>query len=177
MVNAIDDRDTVGNQGRNYKRRARAQVRGNDGCAAKLGFSSYDCARAINTDVCAHAHELARVHEAILEDVFRDDGSAGGLCDERHVLCLHVGGEAWIFPGNYIGGPEVFAAANRYTAGSIGYGGNFDANARLPKFLDNAGKMRRIAVEQLDLAIGDRSGSQESSSFDSIGNNSVRGSL
>src|SRR6267378_5547075 len=83
MVNAIDDRNTVGNEGRNYKRRARAKVRGNDGCGAEARFSGYDCARAINTDVCAHAQELAGVHEAILEDVLGDGGSIEGLSHER----------------------------------------------------------------------------------------------
>ena len=67
---------------------------------------------AIDLDVGAHAHQFLHMHEAILEDVFRDQADAFGLRGEGHVLGLHVGGEAGILLGGDVGGAELAVGAD-----------------------------------------------------------------
>src|SRR6202040_3537837 len=49
-----------------------------------------------NLDVRAHSHHFQRVHKTVFEDVFDDDRRPLGLGRQRHVLRLHIGGEAGI---------------------------------------------------------------------------------
>src|SRR5664279_6286974 len=70
---------------------------------------------SLDLDICAHAYQFLRMHEAVLENVFRDHTVAIGLSSQSHVLCLHVGGKSWIFLRVDIGGLERAMAhdANR----------------------------------------------------------------
>ena len=47
------------------------------------------------------------MHEAVLKNIFSDDRRTFRLRRERHVLRLHVGGEAGVLFGDYIGAPEI----------------------------------------------------------------------
>ena len=64
------------------------------------------------------------MHEAVLKDVFGDDGCAFGLCGERHELGLHVGGEAGVLFRGDVGGLELAAGAD---ADVVDADVNFDA--------------------------------------------------
>ena len=48
----------------------------------------------LDTDVGAHARQLGREHEAVLEDVLGNDGAAVSQRRQHHDLCLHIRGEA-----------------------------------------------------------------------------------
>ena len=67
-----------------------------DGGRRERSLAAHGGGASFNFDIGAHAHQFLDVHEAILKDVFGPAG-AFGLRGKRHVLRLHVGGEARIF--------------------------------------------------------------------------------
>ena len=60
------------------------------------------------------------MHEAVFEDVFRDERGAFALGGEGHVLRLHVGREAGVFFGRDVDSFEVAFAANAERVGADG---------------------------------------------------------
>src|SRR5208283_1711925 len=119
--------------------------------------SADDGAAAFNLDIRAHANQFLRVHEAVLENIFRDDRRAGGLGGERHVLRLHIGGEAGIFFRVHVGGCKRLVA---HDADGVGF--HRGLHASFPELLQDAGKVRGLA-----------SGDVESSRLDAVGDNAV----
>ena len=47
-------------------------------------------------DLRPHALQFGSMHEAVLENCFRNYGTAVRLGHQRHVLSLHVRGKIWI---------------------------------------------------------------------------------
>src|ERR1035441_6065736 len=112
VVDAVEDGLAVGDQGGEHERCGGAQVRAHDCGGLEWSASTDGGSAALHGDVRAHAVEFLHVHEAVLEDVFSDGGGAFGLGGERHVLRLHVGGEAGVLFGGDVGGLERAAAAD-----------------------------------------------------------------
>src|SRR5208283_5496388 len=121
-------------------------------------------AATINRDGGSHANHFAGVQESVFKDGFRDDGSTFGLRGKRHVLRLHVGGEAGIFLSGNIGGNQFVSIVNadgrsirniyRHTGGlQFGYDG------------DQVGGR---AVGDGQIVIGDSTGNQKSTSLDAV---------
>jgi len=63
---------------------------------------------AVDLDVCAQAHQLVDVHEAVFKNGFGHLRCALGNRVQHHELRLHVGGEAWVFGGAEVLRLEVF---------------------------------------------------------------------
>ena len=104
VIDAINDGLAIGNKSSEYQRSRGTQIAGEYGGSGKRGLAANNRAASFDLDVRSHAHEFLRMHEAILENVFGDDRGAFGLSSQRHVLRLHIGGEARIFFGRDIGG-------------------------------------------------------------------------
>jgi len=82
------------------------------------GLTANDGAAALYLDVGAHAAQLMRVHEAVLKDVFRNDGSPLGLRGQGHILRLHVGREAGKFFCTDIGRDKLVTVGHTHGIGS-----------------------------------------------------------
>src|SRR5664279_2319935 len=96
MVDAVDDRLTVGDQSGEHERGGGAEIGSENGGGAERSFPSNNGATSLDFDIGAHAHQLLSVHKTILKNIFGDNGCACGLSGKRHVLRLHVGGEAGV---------------------------------------------------------------------------------
>src|ERR1035438_1717067 len=88
VIDAINDGLSIGDQRGENERSRGAEIAGQNGGGAKGSFASDYRPAAFNLNVRAHADEFLGVHEAVLENVFRNDRRAFGLRGERHELCL-----------------------------------------------------------------------------------------
>ena len=79
MIDAIDDGFSIGYQRGENEGGGGTQITGQDGGGAEGSLAADYGAAAFDFDVRAHADQFLGVHEAVLEDVFRDDGCALGL--------------------------------------------------------------------------------------------------
>ena len=100
------------------------------------------------------------------------DRRARGLRGERHVLRLHVGGEAGIFFGVQVGGLERLIA---HDANGVGFHRSFHAGFR--QLLQDGGEVRGIASGDVDVSAGEGSGDDEGSGFDAVGDDAVPGAV
>ena len=85
---------------------------------------------------------------------------------------LHVRREARIFLRDDVGGVKGITAAHRHPVET-----RFNIHACLAKLVHHAREMHGIAAEQLEFTVRHRSGSQECSGLDAIGNDVVGCSL
>src|SRR5262245_57542472 len=88
------------------------------------------------------------MHEPVLKNVFGDDRHSLGLSHQRHVLCLHVCGEARKFERNDIGCPKIAIAVKRY---AIRF--RLDVHTSLAERFNDASEVERIRIEQLEVTI------------------------
>ena len=82
------------------------------------------------------------MHEAVFEDVLCHEADALGLRGQRHVLRLHVGGEAGVFFGGDVGRLESAVGSNADRIGTE----DVDACSGLFKLGDDCAEMIGIAV-------------------------------
>ena len=94
---------------------------------------------------------------------------AFGLGGQRHVLRLHVGGEAGVLFGGDVGGAQLAVGAHAHRIGAE----NIDAGAGLFQLGDDRAQMRRIAVGHDQVAAGDGAGDQKCSRLDAVGIDAV----
>jgi len=148
---------------------AGAKVGGLDGCAGKWGWAVDDGAVAANGDVGAHALHFEVVKKAVFENGLGNGGDAFGLRGERHVLRLHVSGEARVFFGGDVGGDE----SSNTTHAELQGRGFFDGNASVTKPGDDRSEVLRFTVGEGEIAIGDGPGDEERTGFDAVGDDRV----
>src|SRR6516164_10225 len=72
VVDAIEDRFAVCDEGGEDERCGRAKVGAHDGCSGEGSRAADGGSAAVDFDDGAHADELLHVHEAVLEDVLLD---------------------------------------------------------------------------------------------------------
>src|SRR5206468_1084451 len=120
----------------------RAASRARHGRARERLRPAHDGVVAVHVDVGAHAHQLLRVQEAVLEDRLGDRAGAGGARHEGHELRLEVGREAGIGHGLRVDGGELAVA--------------LDANAALP-LAHRHTRLAELGEERLQM-IGARPG-------------------
>ena len=84
----------LGDKTGHHERRAAAQVVRGHLRAGETGDAVNHDVMALDANLGAHAPELRREHEAVLEDVLCNDGAAAGQRGKDHDLGLHVGGES-----------------------------------------------------------------------------------
>ena len=168
VVNAVYDGFAIRHQSRQNQRGRGAQIGRQHGRAAQLRFTANGCATAFNPDIRAHAQHFLRVHEAVFEDIFRDDRRAFGLRGQRHELRLHVGRKARVLFGVDIGGFEW-----TITLHADAVAGFCDLNSGLFEFLKYSSEMTGITSGHVQVAAGQRSGDDEGTCFDAVGDDAV----
>ena len=87
-------RDAIGHkaghdQGRTAAKIGRLHLR-----AREAWNSMHDGVVSLDGDVGAHALQLTRKHESVLEDILGNHARALGECKKAHGLRLHVGGKS-----------------------------------------------------------------------------------
>ena len=113
------------------------------------------------------------VQETIFKNSFVDDGSAFGLRGQRHILRLHVGGEAGILFGGDVGGDKFsYAVDAQLSRTSL-----LNRHARFAQFADNRAEMQRLAIGERDIAVGDSASDEKCAGFDAVGNHGVFGAV
>ena len=140
--------------------------------ALQGSLAAHDGAAAFDLDVRAHADQFLRVHEAVLKNIFGDDRRAFGLRGQRHVLRLHVGGEAGILFGGHVGGVEGIVA---HHADGVRRGLGFDAD--FVKLAEQRVEVGGIASGDVQVASGHGAGNDEGAGFDAVGNDAVLGAV
>src|SRR5271157_412525 len=172
VVDAVNDGFAVGDQSGEHERRRGAQIAGQHGSGAERSLAANHGAASFNLDVGAHAHQFQGVHEAVFENVLRNDRRALGLRGQRHELCLTVGGEAGIFFGAHVGSGERIVS---HDADRVGRGFRLDSD--FVKLAEKRSKMRGIAGGDVEIASGHGGGEDESARLNAVGNDAVLGAL
>ncbi len=91
-----------------------------------------------------------------------------GLRGERHVLRLHVGGEAGILFGVHVGGLERLIA---HDADGVGFDRGLDAG--FFQLGEDGGEVRGVAAGDVEVAAGERARDDERAGLDAVGNDAV----
>lgn len=99
MIDPVDHRQSVGHESGEHEAGRGAQVGRHHLGSGEARRSDDDRRPAVDANVGAHALQLSDVHEAPLEDRLGDHRGALGLRHQRHVLGLHVRGEAGVRTG------------------------------------------------------------------------------
>src|ERR1700686_254165 len=172
MIDAVDDGLSIRDEGGEHERGGGAQVGSEDGGGAQRSSAADDGAAAFDLNVGAHAYQFLRMHEAVLKNVFFDDRRAFGLRGERHVLRLHVSGEAGIFFSVHVGGVKRLIA---HDADRVGLDRSFHAS--FSELLQDGGEVRGIASGNIEVPAGEGSGKDEGSGFDAVGDDTVPGAV
>src|SRR5689334_2969047 len=78
VIDTVDDGLTAGYESCEHQGGGGAQVGGEHGRGTERALAAHYGAATFDADVRTHSHELLGVHEAVFENVFRDDGSSLG---------------------------------------------------------------------------------------------------
>src|SRR5579871_2471493 len=128
VIDAIDDGFTVRGEAREHQRSACPEVARDHLGTGESGRPLDDRLPPFDADIGAHARQFLRMHEAILEDRFRDEGDAFGLGHERHELRLKVGREAGMLFRLHVDALEFSTCADSQPVGTL----IFNLGSRLP---------------------------------------------
>ena len=112
------------------------------------------------------------MHEAVLEDVFRDDRCSFCLGSQSHVLRLAIGGEAWVLFGAHIGGGERIVAHH-----ADGFSIDLQLDSDLAQLAENRLQMSWFAAGDVEIASGHGAGDDEGASLNSIWDDAVLGTI
>lgn len=93
VLEVMHTRLAVGHDTREHEGRARPQIGGGHGRPLQMIDAAHDGVVVVQRHVGPHAHELGGEHEAVLEDVLRDDRHVIGQGRQQHELSLEIGGE------------------------------------------------------------------------------------
>ena len=124
----------------------------------------------LDHDVGAHAGELAGEHEAVLEDVLRDDATALGQGEKAHGLGLHVSGEAGERQGLHIGGAQRRGRIAPDGAAALTA---LDDGAHLLELLEDEAEVLGVEAGDLDGVAGQRADREEGARLDAVADDGV----
>ena len=168
VIHAVDDRLAFRHQRRQHQRSRSPQIGSQHRRRAQWRWAAHHRAPSFDLDVRAHAHHFQRVHEPVLENVFRDDRRALGLGGQRHVLRLHVGGEAGILFGHNVRGFDGIVAHHAHRIGGVP---RLDSD--FGQLFEQRAEMRGIAARDVQVSAGHGSRNDERGGFDAVRNDSV----
>ena len=107
VVDAGDPGLALGGEAGEDQADAGAQVGRHHRRALELLDAGHGGGAAVHLDPRAHAHQLGRVHEAVLEDALLEVADPVGEREQRHHLRLQVGREAGEGGGRHVDGADV----------------------------------------------------------------------
>ena len=145
-----------------------AQVGGQHGGGAERSFAADHGAAAFDFDVGAHAHQFLRVHEAVLENIFGDDGRAFGLRGQRHELRLQSVGKPGYSSVIMSAAVKGLSPMTR-TESAV----HLVFTPTSSQFAEQRVEMSGIASGDVEIASGHGAGDDEGAGLDAVGNDAV----
>src|SRR5574343_1401483 len=164
VVNAVDQRFALGDQGGDDQRSRGAQVGGHHGGAFQAIDAADDDVVALDLDVGPEAHQFVDVHEAVFENRLADGRHAIGNAVEGHELRLHVGREGRV---RRRAQADRLQALGSDEADRIALDG--DLAAGVHQLVDDGVEVGGRGLEQADIAAGNRGGAQVGTGLDAVG--------
>src|SRR5574343_58493 len=169
VVNAVDQRFALGDQGGDDQRSRGAQVGGHHRRAFQAIDAADDGVVALDLDVGPEAHQFVDVHEAVFENRFADGRHAIGNAVDGHELRLHVGRESRI--GRRAQADRLQALGSD-EADRIALDGNLAAGVH--QLVDDGIEVGGRGLQQADVAASDRRGTEIGAGLDAVGHDRVR---
>jgi len=172
MIDAVDRRLAIGTKSGKHKRRRCTKVRCYHPRACELRRPINDRMIACDRDIGPHSNELRSVHKTIFEDRLFDMCGSLGLGHQSHILSLHIRWKQWVRLSGYIQRLQSFCTSSYM---KDAFGNLVDLNSHSEELVDQSLDMSRLAITNFKFAVGDGSSDNESSCFNTIGDDRVLG--